>query len=66
MTDTEKETQPARRRKSGALEYIAILLGAALVLLAVSLLLKHSAPQENTPVDPPAIAGELEQNGAHS
>lgn len=66
MPETETEVRPAPKRKRAALEYIAILLGAALVLVAVSLLLRQSAPQENDPADPPAIAGEIAQNGAHS
>ena len=65
MTETEKEVRPAKR-KSAVLEYIAILLGAALVLVAISLLVKHAAPQKTAPVDPPAVAGEVAPNGANS
>ncbi len=65
MPETEKEVRPVKRKRA-ALEYIAILLGAAVVLVAISLLVKHSAPQAVSPVDPPAIAGELAQNGSNS
>lgn len=57
MPETEKEARPAPKRKRAALEYIAILLGAALVLVAISLLLRQISPQET--LVPPAIAGEV-------
>lgn len=50
---TEQETPRTPRRKRAVLEYVAILFGAALVLVAISLLVKHSTPQakaDNTPV----------------
>ncbi|MBO2527062.1 MAG: hypothetical protein CW335_02640 [Clostridiales bacterium] len=42
---SEKETKQAPKRRRAVLEYVAILFGAALVLVAISLLVKHSAPQ---------------------
>lgn len=63
----EKETRQPTRRKRAVLEYIAILFGAALVLVAISLLVKHSTPQvkaDNTPVIAETI--EPAQNKAHS
>ncbi len=65
MPETEKEVRPVKRKRA-ALEYIAILLGAALVLVAISLLIKSSAPQQTAPIDPPAVAGEAAPNGAIS
>ncbi|MBQ3356022.1 MAG: hypothetical protein IJG45_02765 [Oscillospiraceae bacterium] len=65
MPETETAVRPAKRKRA-ALEYIAILLGAALVLVALSLLLRQTVQQENSPADPPAIAGEAVPNGAHS
>ncbi|MBQ6430345.1 MAG: hypothetical protein IJJ99_00495 [Oscillospiraceae bacterium] len=65
MPETETEVRPVKRKRA-ALEYIAILLGAALVLVAISLLVKRNVPQETAPINPPAIAGEAAQNGAHS
>lgn len=65
MPETETELRPAKR-KLAALEYIAILLGAALVLVAISLLLNRVVPQNTAPVDPPAIAEELAQSGAQT
>lgn len=65
MPEKETEVRPARR-KLAALEYIAILLGAALVLVAISLLVKQAAPQAVS--EPPAVAGEVlpAGNGAQS
>ena len=64
MPETETETRQAPKRRRAALGYIAILLGAALILVAISLLVRQAAPQEELP--PPAIAGEPAQNGTNS
>lgn len=64
MPETETEVRQAPKRKRAVLEYIAILLGAALVLVAISLLIKQTA--ETAPADPPAIAGAVVPNGVHS
>ena len=64
MPETEKEPRQAPKRKRAALGYIAILLGAALLLVAISLLVRQTVPQ--TEPAPPAIAGAPAQNGNYS
>ncbi len=64
MPETETETRQAPKRRRAALGYIAILLGAALLLVAISLMMRQTVPQEE--LAPPAIAGEPAQNGNNS
>lgn len=63
MPETETQVRPVQRKRA-ALEYIAILLGAALVLVAISLLVRQ--PAAAAAVEPSAVAEVVEQNGAHS
>ena len=64
MPETETETRQAPKRRRAALGYIAILLGSALLLVAISLLARQAAPQ--TELSQPAVAAAPAQNGTNS
>lgn len=61
MPETEKKTRQAPKRRRAALGYIAILLGSALLLVAISFLARQAAPREE--LSPPAVAAAPAQNG---